>query len=327
MKIRIHLILLLLSIFLIFSCKSTASPVVFDNSYEYLKNEIEIITLMINENHLQKARERLEKNLLLHKNSHELLTLEIYLLYKEGDKTLALNKGERLLLSNRNNPLLYSLLARIYFETDELTKAENYIKLSLNIARNLPYTWYQKGLIEYQQEKYTASELSFNRAYMLDRTHTDAYFFRYLSRLRNKAGIDEVKHQWSNFKKIGNPKAFHFLFHAETLYKLNLFEDTLTILNEGMELFPNDPYLLNFSAYTDVKRFEKSDDLEILNEGLKKIEKALSYITIAEFADTHLQILFLLNNKEVYERNLNRYKLLFPQSQDILDRVKNHFPE
>ncbi|HBD93093.1 MAG: hypothetical protein A2015_06825 [Spirochaetes bacterium GWF1_31_7] len=312
-----HIIVLLILIFI--GCKSTVPPIVYDQSYSNLKNEIEIITLLINQNDFNNAQKRINQNLSVYNNDLQLLTLSIHLLTKEGKYSEALNNAENLLLKNKSNPLLYALLATIYYHNGDIEKAHNYIKLSLSISKNISYTWYQKGFFEYNEKNYNASEISFNRAYLLDKNNTDAYFFRYLSRLYIQQNIDELKKEWNFIKENIILSSAHYVYHAIVLYEIKSIKDAEEIINEGFSLFPDDPFILNCIAYLitiNYSNTQEKDDL-LLTDALDKILKSLSYTILPEFADTHLQILYLQKNYTELENNYNKYKLLFPENQII----------
>ncbi len=312
-----QIIILLILIFI--GCKSTVTPIVYDKSYSNLKSEIEIITLLINQNDFINAQKRISQNLSVYNNDIQLLTLSIHLLTKVGKYTEALNNTENLLLKNKSNPLLYALLATIYYHNSEIEKAHNYIKLSLSISKNISYTWYQKGFFEYNEKNYNASEISFNRAYLLDKNNTDAYFFRYLSRLYIQQNIDELKKEWNFIKDNILLSSVHYVYHAIVLYEIKSIKDAEEIINEGFSLFPDDPFILNFMAYLLTINYSNSTENNdaFLTDGLEKILKSLSYSILPEFADTHLQILYLQKNYTELQNNYNKYKLLFPDNKII----------
>ena len=129
----------------------------------------------------------------------------------------------------------------------------------------------------------------------------------------------ELKKEWNFIKENIILSSAHYVYHAIVLYEIKSIKDAEEIINEGFSLFPDDPFILNCIAYLitiNYSNTQEKDDL-LLTDALDKILKSLSYTILPEFADTHLQILYLQKNYTELENNYNKYKLLFPENQII----------
>ena len=261
----------------------------------------------------------------------------MYFIYLKKQFQEGIIYAEELLIQNKKNPLLLTLLSSLYQAIDKYEQAYEAINNSLSLNSFMPITWYQKGLLEYEDAIYNKSEMSFNRAYMLKSDLADAYFFRMLSRLMIAKKAENIKNNWAYFKNNFPNKSYHYLHLTNALYEIKYYEDAQKILNEGLDIFVNDPYLLNAKAFylvdeimnntTVVTQHLPNDEKIITTEEEKiksSLDKAEEYINLAlheqinaEFADTHLLVLEL-KNKDILINEIKKYEMLFPNDKLIL---------
>lgn len=317
-KVPVYLSLLLFLLLLsISSCKTTATPIIYDETIKKIKKEIEVITLMIQANQLDDAETRLNKNLSLYTQNPDLFTLKCFLLLKQNRLNEAKKWINEALTLTPGNPLLYTASAEIAIAEGEYESAEKLFEKSLKLSPYLSYTWYRKGLLEFQQNDYSNALISFQKAYQSDPKNRQAYFFRYLSKLYTTKNLDAHKEEWFEIKKnLLTVDSYYYTFHAKALYDIHYFQDAQILLKEGLEKYPNDPYLLNLKIVMQLEEYRKNPEASSVS--LIQIEKdilqVLETLLIPETLDTYFHYLILSGQTEQLKSEYKIYILQFPNS-------------
>lgn len=306
----------ILFILLIFvSCKTR--PVIYDTNYPELQKNIELVTLLINQSKFSEAETLMETILKKYPDDIQVKTLKLYKDVKTGNATDLLEKGNELLKAHKKNPLLYVILSSVYYQMNDMKNAYIYINQAMKLSQSVPAIFYQKGLIEFSNKDYRQSEMSFNRAYMLDRTNSDAYFFRFISRLLVTSSVNQTKHMWDYFTANFASQSYHYVHLVNALYLLQDTDNTGKMISEALSKFPEDPYLLNFSANLLLSEYRKTNFVEVLETAVSQIEKAIKNTLIPEFADTHLDILYEQGKMTEYTREFKKYEMLYADREFI----------
>ncbi|MBP7553548.1 MAG: hypothetical protein KA885_08975 [Spirochaetes bacterium] len=314
---------LLIVIFAFISCKTTTEPIVYDKTQDAVEKEAGLIHYLIANDNLGEAGALLEKNLQIYPGDESLLILKGWALLQEKKYVESEQLFLEILKKNANNPVVYAGLSRIYRNTGAYDKANEYIDKGLAITKSFAILWFEKGLSQYNTNKYKEALLSFTKSYNLDKNYVDALFFKYLSQLYSGYELNDIKYQWENLVKSDKIKNYHFLYHAEALYKIGDKELGYRILTEGKTKYPEEPYILNFYAYVSTEKF-RAKELESLDEATKSIEVCLADTKSIqpEFVDTYLQILELNGDKAKMNEVIDKYYLLFPESVEIMAWLK-----
>jgi len=314
-------IILIILFFFIFSCKTTTPPIVYDKNLKIIDNEIQLIHQLINNENYIEANKQIEKNLELYKNNIEFINLKAWLKLQIGNYKESEELFNQVIKKTKANPLAYLGLGRCYRITKDFEKAKENINLGLSYNQNISSLWLEKGILEYEGQKYKQALIDFTKSYNLDLTNQDALFFKYITMLLTGRELDEVKNIWDNITKSQNIKSFYYLYHANTLYKLNQKEYSLIIAKEGLNKFLNEPYLLNFCAYLLYEKYKIDSKKEYLEDAenfiLKSIENSKEIEL--EFFDTYFCILKEKDDIETIKKEIDRYILQFPNSKILIE--------
>lgn len=306
----------ILFLFILFSCKTTTAPIVYDKSTSYLDKEAELIQLLIrNENYID-AEKKISNDLASYPDNTEITLLKGWLLLQE-DK---LNESEQIFLQllekNKKNPLALTGLARINRRNGSTEKAKQYLDDGLFFMPGNSYLWLEKGIMEYDAKDYKKALVDFSKAYALDTNNYDSYFFKYITMLQMNKEFEDIKQYWDFLLKKKNLQSWYFQYHADILYNLNFKDYAKIVVKTGLETFPNDPYLLNLSAYYSYNDYLANNDQETLSNAKTNILKCIdiSKEIKPEFIDTYFLILEKNNEIDLLKKEFNRYILLFPDS-------------
>ena len=116
--------ILLLFTVILFSCKTTTNPIIYDKSTSYLDKEAELLQLLIRNENFIEAENKVNNDLSLYPDNAEITLLKGWLLLQE-DK---LNDSEKIFLQllekNKKNPLALTGLARINRRNGNIEKAK-----------------------------------------------------------------------------------------------------------------------------------------------------------------------------------------------------------
>ena len=368
MKIVSYIFLAGFLFFSFLGCESNAEPIVYDKTYDTIKNEIKLIHYLIRIRNFSEADNQLNKQLVLYPDNNDLLLLKAWLRLQEYrfdeskeifDKlaeTQSANPKNR-----KNNPMICAGLARIARLNDDPETAEEYVRKGLKESKLLPVLWTELGFIQFGKAEYSSAESSFGKAALLDRSNTDAAFYRYISMLYSGKDIDDIKQHWLSVTKSENCRSIFYLEHAKCLYDIGHRNLCKVILKEGLERYRANIYLNNFYAYflyeeyiaqtansdskdesTKITTLSKpvntsevtdtTDDIAS-DEHQALLDEALSHIEICfrneshvepEFVDTYLHILECKNDTNKINEVLDTYYLFFPTSPELIPWLKKY---
>lgn len=318
---RYAFLLLVISAFI--SCKTTTTPIVYDKTQDAVEKEAGLIHYLIANDNLEEAGNLLEKNLQLYPNDESLLILKGWALLQGKKFGESEEVFLQILKKNANNPVVYAGLSRIYRNKGAYDKANEYIDKGLLISKSFAILWFEKGLSQYNTNKYKEALLSFTKSYNLDKNYADALFFKYISQLYSGYELNDIKYQWENLVKSDKIRNYHYLYHAEALYKIGDKELGYRILTEGRTKYPEEPYILNFYSYASAEKY-RAKEIDSLDEAIKSMEVCLADTKSIqpEFVDTYLQILEIIGDKAKMNEVIDKYYLLFPESAEIMTWLK-----
>lgn len=302
------------------SCKSRREPIIYDNKLKQLDNNIKLMTQLLLDGKYESLELEISKYLNLYKNNEDLLLLKAWLFLK----TKKYHEAELIFLSllekNKKNILCYAGLARLYRIENKLEIAEKKISEGLSVSNFFSILWFEKGLLEYEKKEYGKAIISLTKAINLDYKNTDAKFFRYICYLKIGRNLDEVKEIWESIVKKNVLKPEYFLYHAYTLYEIDQYKEfCLTILEEGIKKFPDDPYLLNMKSFILFENYKVRKEEKLFQQAKLNILKCLEYskdIEI-EFIDTYLLILEEEKEYDKIKELIDEYYLIYPNSDVI----------
>lgn len=308
----------------ILSCKSDTTPLVYDKSLDIVEKEVQLLHLLISNDNFKEAEVIFDKDLKLYPDNKDLLIMRAFLLLQEKKFYDSEQLYMSLLQKNRVNPLCYLGLARIYRFTGKYELAKQNVEKGLSYSKFDSYLWFENGMLDFEKANYKEALVKFTKAYNLQSKNQDALFFKYLTMLKTGRDFEEIKDLWVTFSKNKNVKPYHFLYHADALLKLNYMETVFAVLNEGLTIFPNDIYLLNFYSYVMLEKYktEKSGgviDQKVLQYALSSIKKCIenSSEVQVEFLDTYFLVLEELNDFDIIKKELDGYSYIYPESQII----------
>ncbi len=138
--------------------------------------------------------------------------------------------------------------------------------------------------------------------------------------LKSGRELDDIKYYWNNIIKNRTYKSWYFQYHAEALYDAGMKDYALQVIDNGLTYYPDDPYLLNFSAYLHLQNYSAKKDKTELDDAESDINKCMekaSKIEV-EFVDTYLLMLEAKNDIKKLKSELNKYILAFPDSPVLL---------
>ncbi|HOJ63827.1 MAG TPA: hypothetical protein PLE45_05350 [Spirochaetota bacterium] len=310
----------LIIICLLISCKTITTPIIYDKNQKSLDNNIKIMTQLLLDKKYEALERELFRFLTIYKDNEDLLLLKGWLLlqtkkYKEAEAIFL-----SLLEKNKKNLLCYAGLARLYRIQNKKDLAEQKISEALKVNQFFSIIWFEKGMLEYENREYEKAIISFTRAINIDYKNYDAKFFRYLCYLKTGRELDDVKDIWESIVKAGILKPEYFLYHAYTLYEIEKYKSfSLIVLKDGLNKFPDDPYLLNMYSYLLFEKYKESRDEKYLIEAKESIVKCFDIAKNIEieFVDTYLVILKEIKDYQKMKELINEYYLLYPDSDII----------
>jgi tetratricopeptide (TPR) repeat protein len=315
----IKYLFIFLFVFLIFSCETTTKPIIYNKETAIIDKESELIQILLRNNNLVEAENQINKNLTLYPENPDILLLKGWLLLQQDKLDDSEKVFLKLIEKNKKNPLALNGLARVERRKGNFKDASKYISDGLNYLPTNSYLWLEKGIMEYEGKDFKKAYIDFTKAYVLDGNNYDAYFFKYITLLKLNKNIDETKQYWEFLMKKKPLKSWYFQYHADELYSLKLKEYALTIVKQGLDSFPNDPYLLNMNAYYLYNSYLTKQDEELLPAAKKSILKCIEVTKDLrpEFIDTYFLILEKNNETELLKKEFEKYKFLFPASDII----------
>ena len=358
MKVFPFILIVLLMSFC--GCESNTEPIVYDKTYDTIKNDIKLIHYLIKIRNFDEANNQLNKQLIIYPDNADLLLLKGWLRLQEYNfdesKEIFVKLAENQTSNpknRKNNPMVCAGLARIARLNNEPDAAEEYVRQGLKESKLLPVLWSELVFLQFAKEDYDSAENSFYRASLLDRNNTDAVFYRYISMLYCGKELDDIKQHWTAVTKSENCRSIFYMEHAKCLYDLGRRELCKIILNEGLNRYKSNIYLNNFYAYFLYEEYiaaknetqneaaavmtnepqissnseDNTDDKpSLLEEALAHIEPCFknSEHVEPEFVDTYLLILEEMNDKNKINEVLDTYYLLFPTSPALIPWLKKY---
>ncbi len=168
------------------------------------------------------------------------------------------------------------------------------------------YLWLEKGIVEYEAKDYKKALVDFTKAYTLDTNDYDSYFFKYITMLKLNREFEDIKQYWDFLLKKNNLKSWYFQYHADILYSMNFKDYAETVAKYGLNVFPNDPYLLNMLAFYSYNDYLKNNDPEVLASAKNNILKCINIAKEIkpEFIDTYFLILEKNNETDLFKKRI-----------------------
>jgi len=322
MKKEIYFILIF--IIFIISCKTTSKPIVYDKTNEKVDKEVELIRYLINNKNFDEAETQIENNLLIYPNNIDLLHIKAWLYLAQNKLTESEELFNKIIESKEKNPLALAGLARIYRIKGDKNKSLEYINRGILLQPLHSILWLEKGLIEFESKDYKKAYSDFNKSYSLDNRNYDAYFFKYITSLKIGRELDEVKYIWDDLveKKITN--SWYYQYHADILFERNQLDLAIKIMEDGLIIYPDDSYLLNYTAYLLYDKYAKNKNEELIKKAKEYILKCLenNEEMSPEFVDTYLSIVELTEDKSTLKKELDKYYMIYPNSEIIIKWIK-----
>jgi tetratricopeptide (TPR) repeat protein len=308
------------------SCKTTTEPIKYDKNLETITKEAQVIQFLINNGNYDKAKEKIDKILQFYPDNIDIIELKGWLYIKTNKLQDAEKIFNELLTRNNKNPHAYAALARIYRILGDKEKAEKMVDKGLDYLPTISLLWLEKGIIEYESEDYKKALVDFNKSYTFDNNNIDAYFFKYITMLKLGRDLDEIKYFWNKITTNRLYKNWYFLYHSSVLYDLGLKEMALQVSENGLVYYPDDPYLLNITAYLYYDKYMTDKNDDTLNSADKNITKCLEKAVVMkpEFIDTYFLILEAKNDNKKLLSEVNKYVLIFPDSPLLLKWLKKY---
>lgn len=323
MKIKQYLALFFL-LYLFVSCKTLTEPVVYDKTNEKIDKEVELIRYLISNRSFEEAEKRVDENLQLYPNNIDLLHIKAWLYLAKEDYDKSEEFFNNVLKAKAKNPLAMAGLARIYRIKGDAKKALELVNSAISLQPTHSILWFEKGMIEYEQDDFKSAYVDFNKAYNIDIRNYDAYFFKYLSALKMGRDIDEIKGIWFEIEDKRAIKSWYYQYHVEALYEKGELNFALKVAEDGLKYFPRDIYLLNMTAYLLYKKY-------LDNKDESTIMKAKEYIAICleksenltvEILDTYFSIIEVTENKTFLKKEVEKYYLIYPNSELLIKWIK-----
>lgn len=319
MKLPKIIYIILLPIAII-SCKTTAQPIVYDESVYDLIREIDVISKMLLHNELEKSEVRIEKALSLYEENTEILTLKCFLLIAQKKILEAKKLAHSTLDISSENGLLHVALAQIAQIEGDSKMTLEYLDKSIDISPNLSFPWYKKGLILFSIKDYENALECFKTAQKQDIPNMQISFFQYLCKLQISKNLDMYKDEWSRIlDSLIKIPALYYTFHATTLYDIGYKEDAQKIISEGLKTHPDDLYLLNADIFFHLERMvnTKSIDNEYLSSIEESILNIIDKIPSAQTYDTLLNYLWLKKDYTLFDVQFKKMIFLYPDSPEV----------
>ncbi len=311
----------LIILFVIFlsclSCSTTRNPVVYDKSNDDIDRLTGLISYLIKNRSIEKAKEQLQIGFEKYPDSSELKLLNGWLYLSLGNIKESGEVFNQLYEKKKISPLLLTGMARIERIKLNYQPALELIERSLKINNLLSATVFENGLIYFDMKDYNRSILYINRAEMLDPSNNDILFFKYLNNLLIKKNIDEVKHIWAKILEKDQLKDWYFINHAYYLSQLQRFDDALLIVEQGLGFFPNNSYLLNLYLCVVMEQNKNNQQKEYLDKLYEDANKLISVdikSLIPEFIDTFYTVCELSGRTSLISETIGKFLIEFPDS-------------
>jgi len=315
---------ILIFLIIIYSCKSTSTPIVYDKTNEKVDKEVELIRYLINNKNFVEAENQIENNLLIYPNNIDLLHIKAWLYLAQNKITESEELFNKIMASKEKNPLALAGLARINRIKGDKIKALEFINKGILLQPLHSILWLEKGLIEFDSKDYKKAYSDFNKSYSLDNRNYDAYFFKYITSLKIGRELDEVKYIWEDLveKKITN--SWYYQYHADALLEKKQLDLAVKIMEDGLNIYPDDSYLLNYTAYLLYEKYIINKEEELIKKAKEYILKCFENIEdiTPEFVDTYLSIIELTEDKASLKKELDKYYMIYPNSEIIIKWIK-----
>lgn len=317
---------ILFFILIIFSCKTTTDPIIYDKNIKKADKEAELIHILIRNGNFEEAEKQIDKNLILYPDNPEILLLKGWLFIELNKLEESEEIFSSLLEKNKKNALALTGIAIIYRLKGDKKSALKYISEALIYLPTNSNLWLEKGIIEYDENNFKTALQYFNKAYVLDNKNSEAYFYRYITMLQLERDIEDIYNMWENILKRKEYHSWYFQYHADILYKKNKKSLAFQVIKQGLENFSKDPYLLNMHSYFLYKEYLISKNEELIEEARKNILLCIENADKIkpEFVDTYFLILEEMGDTKTIENELNKYNLLFPDSEVIEKWIKKY---
>ncbi|MBN2547330.1 MAG: tetratricopeptide repeat protein, partial [Spirochaetes bacterium] len=308
----------------IISCKTTTKPIIYDKTNEKVDKEVELIRYLINNRNFEEAENQIENNLRLFPDNIDLLHMKAWLYLTQNKLEESEELFNKIIKSKDKNPLALAGLARINRIKGNKDKAIEFINRGILLQPMHSILWFEKGLIEYESKDYKRAYSDFNKSYMLDNKTYDAYFFKYITGLKMGRELDEMKYIWEDLMEKKIALSWYYQHHAAVLFERNQLDFALKIIDDGLNVFPDDSYLLNYSAFLLYEKFIINKDEELIKKAKENILKCLenSDEMSPNFVDTYLLIIEKTEDKSVLKKELDKYYMIYPNSEIILKWIK-----
>jgi tetratricopeptide (TPR) repeat protein len=311
---------------LILSCKTTTEPIIYDKDLKTIDKESELIHILIRNGNFDEAEKQIDKNLILYPDNPDILLLKGWLFLELDKLTESEEIFNSLLEKNKKNALALTGISIIYRIKGDKKNALEKISEALRYLPSNSNLWLEKGILEYEEKNFKKALQYFTKAYALDINNIEAFFYKYITMLQLDKDIIDIYNIWEKIIKNNEFHSWFFQYHAEVLYNKNKKSLAFQLIKEGLSNFPNDPFLLNMHSYYLFKEYLVSNDEKHLNDAYDNILICIkdSGKISPEFIDTYFLILEKKGDIEKIQNDLQKYILLFPNSEVLKKWIKKY---
>ncbi len=325
MKHSIFFIYILI-IFTVFSCKTTAEPIVYDKNLPEIRKELRGINLMIRQGEFNDAAKRLEQALILYPENKDFKTLQCFLLIEQNKKQEADELINRLISQMPTNALLYTAKGILEVKNTEYDKALESFEKSISLSNStLSFPFFQKGLLYYQQKDYVNAGVAFFKAKQIEFRNPDYLFMYFLCQLYQTESLEPNIHLWKSVEsKLDRIPAWYYPFYIQALYDINYKEDAGKLLEDALKENPEDLYLQLFECCIELDKIK--DGKKVTNEDLgNKIKQLMTKLPCPQTADAWITWLELSSDARL-AAECRKYIVLYsysPLVQEWSKKMKN----
>ncbi len=316
----------ILIIFTVFSCKTTAKPIVYDKNLPEIRKELRGINLMMRQGEFTDAAKRLEQALILYPENKDFKTVQCFLLIEQGKKQEANDLINSLISQMPANALLYTAKGILEVKNAEYDNALESFEKSISLANSgLAFPFFQKGLLHYQQKDYENASVAFFKAKQIEFRNPDYLFMYFLCQLYLTKSLEPNIHLWKSVEnKTEQLPAWYYPFYIQALYDIDYKEDAGKLLDEALKKNPNDLYLQLFDCCIELDEIKSGKT--VANEDLgNKIKQLMTKLACPESADAWITWLELSSDARLLAE-CRKYILLYsysPLAQEWSKKLKN----
>lgn len=181
----------------------------------------------------------------------------------------------------------YYQLAKIYFDNQDLNKAEEIIKNGLVANNDSAKLYYLRGLIYQQKGQKDNAVFDFTKAMSIEPKNLTFLMARANQYIQN-SDFHFAYSDISNAIEIDPDNSQYFYYRAFILMNLNIMEEALADIEKAIEIKNSVPdyYNLKFSIHSGRKEFDKAQESVLRSIELNPDD----YLTYLNLGDMYFQI-------------------------------------